>query len=267
MSGLTVATYNVHKCVGLDMRRDPARIARVIAEIAPDVIALQEADRRFGDRAGLLDLPALRDEAGLEAVPLGRSGPSHGWHGNVVLTRNMTIEDVRPLRLPGLEPRGAMMIDMGRGPLRLRVVAAHLGLLRASRLVQTRVLLAALAEARALRDDRPAVLMGDLNEWRLRHNSSLHLLAAQKRAPANLVRSFPAHMPVLALDRIMVSPDAELRDFRAHDSALARQASDHLPVTARLLLPGAGAGDAAVPPSQPFDDPAARAPRRAGGQG
>ena len=266
MSDLTVATYNVHKCVGLDMRRDPARIARVIAEIAPDVIALQEADRRFGDRAGLLDLPGLRDIAGLEAVPLGTQGPSHGWHGNVVLTRNMVIEDVRPLRLPGLEPRGAMMIDMARGPLRLRVVAAHLGLLRASRLVQTRVLLAALAEARAQRDDRPAVLMGDLNEWRLRHNSSLHLLAAEKRAPVNLVRSFPAHMPVLALDRIMVSPDAELRDFRAHASPLARQASDHLPVTAQLLLPGPGAQAEARMPLRRFEPPPP-APRRVGGSG
>ncbi|MFM2281827.1 MAG: hypothetical protein RLZZ444_4058, partial [Pseudomonadota bacterium] len=59
---LVVASYNVHKCVGNDGRFDPERILRVIREIDPDVIALQEADKRFGERAGLMDLPLLEHE-------------------------------------------------------------------------------------------------------------------------------------------------------------------------------------------------------------
>lgn len=247
MSSFTIASYNVHKCVGLDMRRDPARISRVISEIAPDIIALQEADRRFGDRAGLLDLDHLRDTSSLAAVPLEAGRRSHGWHGNLVLTRNMDIEDVRPLRLPGLEPRGAVMIDLNRDGQRLRVLAAHLGLLRASRIAQARALIAALAEARAARDERPAVLLGDLNEWRLRRRSSLGLLAEHKPSFHRPVASFPAHMPVLALDRIMVSPDAQLQDFAAHDTPLARVASDHLPVKARLSLSAAQAAEDSEP--------------------
>ena len=58
------ASYNIHKCVGVDRRFDPGRVAAVIAEVGADVIALQEADRRFGDRAGLLDLAAIERAPG-----------------------------------------------------------------------------------------------------------------------------------------------------------------------------------------------------------
>ena len=68
--GRTVfASYNIHKCVGSDRRFDPERMAAVIGEIGADVIALQEADKRFGDRAGLLDLAAIERDAGPRAGP------------------------------------------------------------------------------------------------------------------------------------------------------------------------------------------------------
>lgn len=74
------------------------------------------------------------------------------------------------LRLPGLEPRGALVVDIDLVAGPVRVMAAHLGLLRHSRLLQIQALLAhATAE-----DGRPVVLMGDMNEWRLRKRSSLH---------------------------------------------------------------------------------------------
>ena len=63
--GVSVASYNVHKCVGTDGRFDPERTFRVIHEIDADVVALQEADRRFGNREGLLDLARLERETGL----------------------------------------------------------------------------------------------------------------------------------------------------------------------------------------------------------
>lgn len=256
MQELIVASYNVHKCVGLDRRFDPGRTLDVIAEIAPDIIALQEADRRFGDRAGLLDLAALRERTGLVPVPLvadGRAGRSHGWHGNVVLVREAEIEDVHPIRLPGLEPRGAVMIDMRHRGARLRLVATHLGLLRASRVAQAQALVAALDAAARGRDERPAILMGDLNEWRLRRRSSLGALSARKPEAAPPVASFPARRPILALDRIMGSACTRITGFEAHDTPRARAASDHLPVKARLRLPAAPAARplAATPPHLP----------------
>jgi endonuclease/exonuclease/phosphatase family metal-dependent hydrolase len=39
---LRVATYNIHRCRGLDRRTDPSRVADVVASLEADVIALQE---------------------------------------------------------------------------------------------------------------------------------------------------------------------------------------------------------------------------------
>jgi endonuclease/exonuclease/phosphatase family metal-dependent hydrolase len=39
---IRVASYNIHKCRGLDRRTDPERIAKIIAELDADVVALQE---------------------------------------------------------------------------------------------------------------------------------------------------------------------------------------------------------------------------------
>src|SRR5687767_14294090 len=84
---LVIASYNIHKCVGTDGKRDPDRIVDVIGEINPDIIALQEVDTRFGERKGLLHLERLEREHGLVPVPLSKPSAAHGWHGNIVLYR------------------------------------------------------------------------------------------------------------------------------------------------------------------------------------
>lgn len=232
---LRIASYNVHKGVGTDLRRDPGRTIRVLREIGADLVALQEVDRRFGDRAGVLDLERLEEETQLAAVPLdGRLGRrASGWHGNLLLVKGAEIEDARPVDLPGLEPRGAIVVDLRVGDQPLRVIAAHLGLFRASRLIQARRLADEIGGA----DDRPTILMGDCNEWRIGAKCSLmplrHRLGAEGRAA---VPSFPARLPVLPLDRIIGCGRAQVSDFAPHDTPLARVASDHLPVTARLRL-------------------------------
>ena len=47
---ITVASYNMRKAVGTDRRRRPDRVLAVLKEIDADIVALQEADKRFGDR-------------------------------------------------------------------------------------------------------------------------------------------------------------------------------------------------------------------------
>lgn len=226
------ASYNIHKCVGVDRRFDPDRIGEVIAEIGPDVIALQEADKRFGDRGALLDLDRLHRDTGLVPVPVENGHAGHGWHGNLVLVREGLVRELHQIRLPGLEPRGALVVDLDLSAGPVRVVAAHLGLLRQSRLLQIETL---LHHARAA-TDRPVVFMGDLNEWRRQGRSSLMHTQAVFGPLGRGVPSFPAYFPMLALDRVFVLPSGIVEDFTAHDSPLARTASDHLPVKARVRL-------------------------------
>jgi endonuclease/exonuclease/phosphatase family metal-dependent hydrolase len=230
--GLLIASYNVHKCVGVDGKFDPYRTKQVIREIGADVLALQEADTRFGERRGLLDLDWLERETGLLPVPIAGFSKAHGWHGNVIFFREGLVREVHQVKLPGLEPRGALVteLELKDGSV-LRVIAAHLGLLHRSRHQQTRMIVDLLKA----RDDQPTILLGDLNEWRLGDRSSLNTLASVFGLPP-AVPSFPSRLPVLALDRIMANRSELLGPVEAHDTQLARLASDHLPIKARIRL-------------------------------
>jgi len=239
-----VASWNVHKCVGADGRFDPRRIARVLGELGADLVALQEVDKRLGRRTGLLDTQMLQAETGLELLPVSTLHDGHGWHGNALLLRPglAAVERIRRLDLPGAEPRGALVVDLApRGGGRLRVVAAHLGLLRRSRRQQVAALLAAIDDGEA--EAPPTLLMGDLNEWRSSPSPrcSLRGLEGLFGHAARFPDSFPARLPVLALDRILGAPRGLVGPVTAHHSPLARVASDHLPLAATLRLGDAGA--------------------------
>ncbi len=228
-----IASYNVHKCVGVDRRFDPERTASVIAEIDADVIAVQEADKRFGERSGLLNLEALERDCGLVPVPItALSSSGHGWHGNMIMIRKGAVGAVRQLKLPGVEPRGALVVtlDLPRGKLRL--VAAHFGLLKRSREQQAMAILASVAEEEVM----PTLLVGDLNEWRVGRRSSLARLQPTFDPASGAVPSFPSRFPVLALDRALGHPHDLVTSVEVHDTPLARIASDHLPIKAHIDL-------------------------------
>ena len=231
----TVASYNIHKCVGTDGIFDAARIVAVIAEMQADIVALQEADMRFGEKGGLLDLVQLKDRTGLVPVelPVKRSSASHGWHGNVVLVRDGVGALATGISLPGLEPRGAVTVDIDiPGCQGLRVVAAHLGLLKRSRKRQVELLSRIVETA----GDRAVLIMGDLNEWRRGKRSSLQSLQATFGPFTDFAPSFPSRRPALPLDRILARPAHLIRAIGVHDTPLARVASDHLPLRAEIDL-------------------------------
>lgn len=230
--GLTVASYNIHKCVGVDKRFDPGRIAAVIAELDADVLALQEVDRRFGSRTGLLNTAALERRTGLTLLHVSDTPGGHGWHGNALLVRQGKLIRLRRLHLPGAEARGALLAELQLSAGKLRVVAAHLGLLRRHRAMQAEAMLEAISHGSPM----PTLLMGDLNEWRPGVPSSLVALESFFGQLGPGEPSFPSRLPFLALDRILAHPRDMLADVQAHSSPLARMASDHLPLRARIDL-------------------------------
>lgn len=230
---LTFASYNIHKAVGLDRRRDPDRILSVLREIDADVVALQEADRRIGRRESVLPLAAIDEHTPYRPVPLNHRPDSIGWHGNALLVRRgITVAEAGIVPLPTLEPRGAIRADLLIEGRRVRVVGMHLDLSGLRRRQQLRTI---FAHVGACGPHCPAVLMGDLNEWAV-HGGSLR----EFREPWRLLapgRSFPSRRPVAQFDRIAITQDWHLVATGVHHSALAARASDHLPVWAELELP------------------------------
>jgi len=227
-----VASYNIHKCRGSDGMTRPDRIVGVIRELGADLVALQEVDRRFGSRGGLLDPAAIRRETGMHLLVQSDVSHRHGWHGNALLVRSDPISYSRSrLKLPGGEPRGAVVAELDFGEGKFRVIAAHLGLLRLSRVDQVEAILDAFHNLPQM----PTILLGDFNEWRRRGRSALRRLEPTfGLAPS--VLSFPSPRPIFALDRILGWPKGLITDVAVHDSPLARRSSDHLPLTAKVHL-------------------------------
>jgi endonuclease/exonuclease/phosphatase family metal-dependent hydrolase len=230
---IRIASYNIRKALGTDRRRDPERTLRVINTLRADVVVLQEADMRLGPRPAALPADLINARTGLTPVSVP-GAVSIGWHGNAVLLRaDATVESVDHLDLPGIEPRGAMVVDATVCGRPLRIIAAHLGLARPSRRAQ----LTALFDHLNDRPARPTMIAGDLNEWsqrvglgRLARHFTIH-------APG---KSFHARLPMAALDRIALDDTLLLQDAGVVETKEARRASDHLPIWVDVAHVGTG---------------------------
>ena len=227
---IRVASYNMRKAIGTDRRRKPERTIEVLNELGADVIALQEADRRFGARTSALPLHMLEEHSDYKPVPLDTRSGSIGWHGNALLVKkSVEVLDKELVHIPSLEPRGAVLADLNVDGTELRVLGMHLDLSGLWRRRQAHAILAHLDR----RDGDPAtVLMGDLNEWSANRGCIRDF--GQHHRFAECGRSFHARRPIAPLDRIMVNDRLDIVESGAHSSATARKASDHLPIWAAL---------------------------------
>ena len=230
MRALRIASYNVHRAKGRDRRTEPERILQVLREIDADVVALQEVEAHDQGDAMLAWLGKQLDSAAIAGTTLVRKD---GHYGNGLLARCHCIvrTELVDLSWRNREPRGAIAADLDFGDGRLlKVVATHLGLRPAERREQVE----RLVKLFTWNEQERAVLMGDVNEWLLwgRPLRRLHRYFDRTRA----VPTFPSRRPVLALDRVWTHPGSILRGLKAHDSPLARVASDHLPLVASIEL-------------------------------
>lgn len=236
-----VVTYNIHKCVGVDGRYDPARIVAVLREIDAEIACLQEVGARRGLGRHSDQWAYLGEATGCRVILGAGLRERRGRFGNVILTR-FPILAARSIDLTvaGCDARGAIDADLSVGDRVLRVIATHFGLRAAERRLQANRLMTLLSEASTAgrREADAVLLMGDLNEWRGRSGA---IRAFDRRlGPSAAERTFPSWMPMLALDRIYADGPAILRDVSVYRSSLARFASDHLPLVGTLLWDGHG---------------------------
>jgi len=231
---LVVATYNVHRCVGVDGREDCARVADVIRELDADIVGLQEVVSVPDTGAAALyhnQLGEIAERLGYEAIPGPAFMHANRKCGNALLSR-LPVLGVHRLEIAvaGREPRNVLEVTLGYNARIVRALVTHFGLLGRERRLQADMLLGILAE----RPCEPTIVVGDFNEWMPRGRSLQRLDRALGASVA--LRTFPAWMPALALDRVWVHPRHALESIRAHTSTLARRASDHLPVRAVVAI-------------------------------
>ena len=224
----TVASYNIHRGAGLDRRVNIERIADVLKEIDADLVGVQEVLRPQADElAERLDMQ----------VAMGPTNKVNGQpYGNAVLTR-LPIQSTQTFDLSWAtrEPRGGIRLDLTMNDALLHVFNVHFGLKvreradQVKRLVREHILHADLTG--------PRVVIGDLNEWFPFRGPVGRALRRELHGP-RIRRTHPAPLPIFPLDRIYWDRHLVSDGFHVHRSRLARVASDHLPVVARLRMNG-----------------------------
>ena len=235
---LRVMTYNVHSCRGLDGEWAPDRVAAIIAQYDPDVVALQEVDVQRPRSQHI-------DQAQQIARILNMHYHFHPsytleeeQYGNVLLSR-YPIHLVKAGALPGrrrLEPRSAIWGQIEFGEQSIQLIATHLGLRPAERWEQIRTLLGPewLGDAQC---QNPIIFCGDFNAFT---SSKVYREITRQFHDAQVVYGQPVFgltwMSLVRLDYIFITPGIQVQQLFVPRTTLTRKASDHLPLIADLAL-------------------------------
>jgi len=232
-----IATYNIHKCRGLDRRVRPERIVEVLKETGADVIALQEvvgldhADRQHNQ------VRWIADELGFHYRTGGNRRLHGAAYGNAVLTRlPIAASHNHDVSWRKNEPRGCLEVLLElEGTQRLRIFNVHLGTGYFERRYQSKKLLDIMNHGS--RDAAPRLALGDFNEWPrglASHLLEAHFKTAEPRGRAGRARTYPGILPLAHVDHIYYDSPLHAVKVSIHRTRLALIASDHLPIVAEF---------------------------------
>ncbi len=231
-----VLSYNIHHGEGSDGEIDLQRIADVILEQKPDIVALQEVDVRTRRASGVDQAEVLARLTGMEKAFVSAMRYQGGLYGEAVLS-HLPILAIDEHRLPnplGGEPRIILDVELrlGDGLSSITILATHLDHeFAGNRAASTEYIDRFLVPD----DPSPTLLIGDLNavpdsvpmqklwgRWR----------DASGKDPAP---TYPAAAPDRKLDYVLYLPEErwEVIDWQVVDEV---HASDHRPILITIRL-------------------------------
>ncbi len=238
---MRVMTYNVHGAVGTDGRRSYDRVASVVSEAAPDVVALQELDvgraRSGKDHQARIIADLLEMQYHFHPAIRVREEE----YGDAVLSR-FPLEVIKSGALPAgppllrPEPRGALWVRAATPNGPWHVLNTHLGLGRVERWRQAVALCGSEWIGKIDRRER-LIFCGDLNS---RPGSRVHTLFRGLLRDCHVSvgkrneNTFSTMLPFICLDYIMTSPLVTVRSAGVVRTSVSRVASDHFPVLAEM---------------------------------
>jgi endonuclease/exonuclease/phosphatase family metal-dependent hydrolase len=233
-----IVTYNVHRCVGNDRRLNVARVAEVLAELKPDIVALQELDVGRARTGGVDQAHEIARRLDMACHFHAALTVEEERYGDAILTCfPERLVQVGPLpghpAIRSLEPRGALWVEVEIEGVAVQVINTHLGLVPREQQAQA-TFLAGPAWLGHPHCQGPKILLGDFNATATSvvYRTFLKTLsAARNLAPVKTpTATFPSPLPVLRIDHLFVSPEVKVTGVFAPFSPLTRAASDHLPL-------------------------------------
>ncbi len=232
MTRFRSATYNIHKCKGVDWQVSPQRIAEVIHEVKADCLAVQEINHSQAEAISThLELPFVFDSARQH-----KGEP----YGNAVFTRLPVVcSESYDVTIRRYEPRRCLRVKILLAEnSAIQFFAVHLGTSFLERREQARRLLSEeILERADVKGSR--IIAGDFNEWT--RGLATRMLSERLRSAditMHLKRrtTYPGVLPFMHLDHIYYDPQFNLRGMHLHRTRLALRASDHLPLIAEFEL-------------------------------
>jgi endonuclease/exonuclease/phosphatase family metal-dependent hydrolase len=242
---LTVVTYNIHKGFSaLNRRLVVHEIRERLHSLAPDVVFLQEVQgahlrhsRRHLTWPEASQHEFLAQEGGHSAYGMNAEYRD-GHHGNAIVSRYPILKSENlDISHHALESRGLLHCEMAvpGWKVPLHCINVHLGLWARSRRFQLEWLCERIREA--VPGNAPLVVAGDFNDWRGTASKmlgrELGLAEAFESAHGRHARSFPARLPLLALDRIYVR-GLKVGSTQRLAEGLWSSLSDHAALAAKL---------------------------------
>ncbi len=251
MSDITIKilTYNIHKGFSPgNLRFILHDIKASLRLVDADVLLLQEihgertiSSCRFDDWPNNRQFEFLADQVWPHHAYGKNAIYKSGHHGNAILSKypfvqweNIDVSFMRSasrsllhgvIQLPGIEQK-------------IHIICVHLGLFGGERASQLSILAKRISSH--ISADEPLIIAGDFNDWRGRAEHYLHqdlgVKEVFKSTGGAYVRTFPAILPLLSMDRIYYRGFDVMHCQRLHEQPWNRL-SDHTPLLAEFKLP------------------------------
>lgn len=224
---ITILSYNVRNCLGLDNAVNYQRVADVINRANADIVALQELDSATSRSKGVSVLNELAALTGM--IPTYRASIDFrgGKYGIGILTRQKPLK-VEGVALPGKEEqRSVLIVEMKNYSL----ACSHFSLTEADRLTSVEIV-----DQLTAKYTNPVFLAGDLNA-----NAGSSVIKAFSKNWQFLndttELTFPANKPTECIDYIMARKQTG-HSFTIIKTMVGNEpvASDHLPVLVKVRI-------------------------------
>lgn len=243
---LRVASYNIQHGVGMDQKLDYKRIANVLENINPDVVAVQEVDSMTHRTNNTYSLGEIADHMRYYASFSPAISFDGGKYGIGILSRKRPIR-IEQHALPGREEARTLLVAEFDDYV---FAATHLSLTEADRTASISII-----ENIAKKCSKPFIIAGDLNA--LPNSEFIHQLEKSFYICSRKEKSWPADKPEECLDYIAVyksygnvrRPGPAEKDWEQyrpyvgepavtlHSEVVNTLASDHRPIFADIVLP------------------------------
>jgi endonuclease/exonuclease/phosphatase family metal-dependent hydrolase len=227
VDSLTILTYNVRNCKGLDDIVDFKRISEVISRINPDVVALQELDSATTRSRKAVVLDEISARTGMYSSYSASISFQGGKYGIGVLTREKPLKTKR-VPLPGSEEkRSLLIVELDK----YIIFCVHMSLTRKDRDSSVNIINRISKEYL-----KPVFLAGDMNSGpgsaEIRNlEKEWHVLNKTDDA------TFPADRPTECIDFIFAQNNRPYT-VKVLKSVVENEriASDHCPVWVKLQV-------------------------------